>query len=134
MPASNETVANGLHFYHHNGHEVFKEATKRLPMSIRACLDRCGLGLDDVDWVVPHQPSIKILEETARILGLPFERVLHNMDRYANTSAATIPLLLDERVKDGTIQHGDIIVLAAMGAGWTWGSAVMRWQGKGEEV
>ena len=129
-PASEETVCQRQHFYQHDGREVFREATRRMPSSVQACLAKCGLNLNDVDWVVPHQPSIRILEETARVLGIPFDRVLHNMDRYANTSAATIPLLLDERVRDGTIEHGQRLVFTAMGAGWTWGTAILRWQGR----
>jgi 3-oxoacyl-[acyl-carrier-protein] synthase-3 len=126
-PATIDTVRERLHFHRQDGHAVFKTATEKLPATIRNCLAAANIHIDAVDWVVPHQPSIRILQDTARQLNLPFEKVLTNMDRFANTSAATIPLLLDQRVRDGTIQIGNTVLFAAMGAGWTWGSALVRW-------
>ena len=77
--------------------------------------------------MVPHQPSIRILEETAKIIGLPFEKVMTNMDRFANTSGGTIPILMDELNKVGKLKKGDIILFAAVGSGWTWGASIMKW-------
>jgi 3-oxoacyl-[acyl-carrier-protein] synthase-3 len=131
-PSSNETIEQNLHFFKHNGKEVFKQATTQLPKSITACLRECKLDAMDITWLVPHQPSIRILEETAKSLGYPFERVLRNMDRYANTAAATIPILLDEKVRSNVIRSEDIIMFAAMGAGWTWGTSIIRWGGRKE--
>jgi 3-oxoacyl-[acyl-carrier-protein] synthase-3 len=90
-------------------------------------LERAGLEMADVDWVVPHQANRRILEATARKLGLAPERVVITVDEHANTSAASVPLALDVAVRDGRIKHGDLIVLEAMGGGFTWGAAVVRY-------
>lgn len=127
MPASHQTVDTGLHHFKMNGGEVFKSATKVLPDAINIVLKNSGLTIDDVDYLIPHQPSINILKVTAEKLGLPFEKVMTNMDRYANTSGGTIPILLDETLKSGKIKKGNIVVFAAVGAGWTWGAAVIKW-------
>jgi 3-oxoacyl-[acyl-carrier-protein] synthase-3 len=98
-----------------------------LPEAINNVLKRSNLNISDVDYLIPHQPSIRILKKTAEILGLPFEKVKTNMDRYANTSGGTIPILLDEVNRSGDLKKGDTIVLAAVGSGWTWGAAVLKW-------
>ncbi len=85
-----------------------------------------GLTSDDIDWVVPHQANARILDATARKLGLPPEKVVVTVDEHANTSAASVPLALDTAVRDGRIKRGDLIVLEAMGGGFTWGAAVVR--------
>jgi len=90
-------------------------------------LEGAGLNSDDVDWVVPHQANARILEATARKLGLPAEKVVVTVDRHANTSAASVPLAFDTAVKDGRIKRGDVIVLEAMGGGFTWGAAALRY-------
>ena len=89
-------------------------------------LEAAGLTTDDVDWVVPHQANARIIDATARKLGLPAERVVLTVDRHANTSAASVPLALDVAVKDGRIKRGDCVVLEAMGGGFTWGAAALR--------
>ena len=95
-PATSKTIEDGLHYYCMDGKEVYKTAINVLPQTIREVLEDTGLKVDDIDYMIPHQPSIGILKKTAEILNLPFEKVMTNMDRYANTSAGTIPILLDE--------------------------------------
>jgi 3-oxoacyl-[acyl-carrier-protein] synthase-3 len=90
-------------------------------------LTDANLTASDVDWVVPHQANARILDATARKLGLPSEKVVVTVDKHANTSAASVPLALDVAVKDGRIKRGDVIVLEAMGGGFTWGAAVLRY-------
>jgi 3-oxoacyl-[acyl-carrier-protein] synthase-3 len=89
-------------------------------------LAECGLSPADLDWVVPHQANQRILDATARKLGLPPEKVVVTVDRHANTSAASVPLALDTAVRDGRIKPGDLIVLEAMGGGFTWGASLLR--------
>jgi len=127
LPASSETVEKRLHFYQMNGRAVYDTATKVLPAVIREVLTDSGISVDDVKYLVPHQPGLNILKDTARIIGLPFSKVKSNMLKYANTSAGTIPILLDEVNRDGGIKKGDIILFAAVGSGWTYGAAVIKW-------
>ena len=109
------------------GREVFRHAVINLAKVMGEVLDRAGLSADDVDWVVPHQANARILEATAKKLGLPPEKVVVTVDRHANTSAASVPLALDTAVKDGRVKRGDVIVLEAMGGGFTWGAALLRY-------
>ena len=109
------------------GREVFRHAVVNLADVLREVLSAAGLDPDDVDWVVPHQANARILDATAKKLGLPSEKVVVTVDRHANTSAASVPLALDAAVKDGRIKRGDIVVLEAMGGGFTWGAAVLRY-------
>lgn len=127
IPATKETVAAGKHFFIHNGKAVYETASVVLPKAILQVLDRAGLGIQDVSWVVPHQPSVRILKNVADTLGLPFSKVLTNMDRCANTAGACIPLVLDQANRQGKFERDDIVVFAGVGAGWTWGTAVLRW-------
>ena len=108
------------------GREVFRHAVVNLAAVMRESLDLAGLAPADVDWVVPHQANARILDATSRKLGLPAEKVVVTVDRHANTSAASVPLALDTAVRDGRIQPGQIVVLEAMGGGFTWGAAVVR--------
>lgn len=109
------------------GREVFRHAVVNLADVMREVLGATDLTADDVDWVVPHQANARILDATAKKLGLPSEKVVVTVDRHANTSAASVPLALDAAVKDGRIKRGDIVVLEAMGGGFTWGAAVLRY-------
>ncbi|PZO76116.1 beta-ketoacyl-ACP synthase III [Sphingomonas hankookensis] len=109
------------------GKEVFRHAVVNLAAVMGESLDLAGLTAEDVDWVVPHQANARILDATARKLGLAPEKVVVTVDRHANTSAASVPLALDVAVKDGRIKRGDLVVLEAMGGGFTWGAAVVRW-------
>lgn len=108
------------------GKEVFRHAVTNLAAVMTESLAAAGLEPDEVDWVVPHQANARILDATARKLGLAPEKVVVTVDRHANTSAASVPLALDAAVRDGRIRHGDLLVLEAMGGGFTWGAAVVR--------
>lgn len=109
------------------GREVFRHAVVNLAEVMNEVLSDAGLDADEVDWVVPHQANARILDATARKLGLPAEKIVVTVDRHANTSAASVPLALDAAVKDGRIKRGDLVVLEAMGGGFTWGAAVLRY-------
>jgi len=109
------------------GREVFRHAVVNLADVLREVLSAADLEPNDVDWVVPHQANARILDATAKKLNLPSEKVVVTVDRHANTSAASVPLALDAAVKDGRIKRGDIVVLEAMGGGFTWGAAVLRY-------
>jgi 3-oxoacyl-[acyl-carrier-protein] synthase III len=109
------------------GREVFRHAVVNLAAVMDETLSAIGLTASNVDWVVPHQANARILDATARKLNLSPEKVIVTVDRHANTSAASVPLALDTAVRDGRIKRGDLIVLEAMGGGFTWGAAVIRW-------
>jgi 3-oxoacyl-[acyl-carrier-protein] synthase-3 len=109
------------------GREVFRHAVVNLASVLNEVLEAAGLSADDVDWVVPHQANARILDATARKLGLPPAKIIVTVDEHANTSAASVPLALDTAVKDGRIKRGDIVVLEAMGGGFTWGAAALRY-------
>ena len=109
------------------GREVFRHAVVNLAEVLNEVLADAGLTSADVDWVVPHQANARILDATARKLGLPSEKVVVTVDQHANTSAASVPLALDTAVRDGRIKRGDIVVLEAMGGGFTWGAAALRY-------
>ncbi|MDX3910721.1 MAG: beta-ketoacyl-ACP synthase III [Sphingobium sp.] len=108
------------------GKEVFRHAVVNLAAVMGETLEEVGLTSADVDWVVPHQANARILDATARKLGLPAEKVVVTVDRHANTSAASVPLALDVAVRDGRVKRGDLVVLEAMGGGFTWGACVLR--------
>jgi 3-oxoacyl-[acyl-carrier-protein] synthase-3 len=109
------------------GREVFRHAVVNLADVLKTVLASANLTASDVDWVVPHQANARILDATARKLGLPPEKVIVTVDRHANTSAASVPLALDVAVRDGRIKRGDLLVLEAMGGGFTWGAAALRY-------
>ena len=109
------------------GKEVFRHAVVNLAQVLNEVLAEAGLQSSDVDWVVPHQANARILDATARKLGLPPEKVVVTVDRHANTSAASVPLAFDAAVRDGRIKRGDLVVLEAMGGGFTWGAAALRY-------
>ena len=114
-------------YFQMNGKIVFSAAIHALPKAIKQVLDDTGLKIDDIDLMIPHQPSIRILQKTAEIIGLPFKKVMTNMDKYANTSGATIPILLDEVNKSGKLKRGNIVLFAAVGSGWTYGASIIKW-------
>lgn len=109
------------------GREVFRHAVVKMAEAIDTALEKNGLTPGDIDWLVPHQANIRIIEAMAKRLNLPRERVVVTVDRHANTSAASIPLALAEAAGDGRLRQNDLILLEAMGGGFTWGSAVVRW-------
>lgn len=126
-PTNVNTIEEKLHFFSMNGKAVYETAIKVLPKAINQVLADCNLSISDIDLMIPHQPSIKILEKTAEILEFPWEKVMTNMDKYANTSGGTIPILLDEVNKLGKIKSGHNILFAAVGSGWTYGAAIIKW-------
>ncbi|MBC8551137.1 MAG: ketoacyl-ACP synthase III [Candidatus Brocadiales bacterium] len=123
----NFTVYPGDKYFTMNGKAVYDTATEVLPKAITQVLYDAKMTIEDIDYMLPHQPSIKILQKTAESIGLPFEKVMTNMDKYANTSGGTIPILLDETNRAGRLKKGDNILFAAVGSGWTFGAAIMRW-------
>ena len=108
------------------GREVFRHAVTNLASVLGEVMADVGLSAESIDWLVPHQANKRILDATAKKLGLPAERVVLTVDQHANTSAASVPLALDLAVRDGRIKRGDLVVLEAMGGGFTWGAAVLR--------
>ena len=127
MPTTAETVARGDHYVRMNGRQVFKFATRVLVSSATKVLKKCGLSVEDVDLYVPHQANVRIIDYAVAKLGIPEDRVVVNVDRYANTSSASIPLALAEALADGRVRGGDTVLMTGMGAGLTWGSTVLRW-------
>ncbi len=111
---------------HMKGQDIFKAAVRNLYSASQGLVDSCGLTNDQVDWVVPHQANIRIIDQVAARANYPKEKVLSNIERVGNTSSASIPILLDERVKDGTIKPSDLVLMCALGAGVSWGSALVR--------
>lgn len=126
-PASPETIETRQHYLKMNGNETFRFAVKALPEAVEEGLKRAGLRIEDLDLLVPHQANLRIIDAAMRRFGLDPERVVINIDRYGNTSVATIPLALDEARAQGRVHDGDVVVLCAFGAGLTWGSNVIRW-------
>ena len=116
----------GSPFLQMNGQAVFKFAVKVLEESARETVAAAGMTLEDIDWLIPHQANVRILDATARKLGLPFEKVVVTVDRHANTSAASVPLAFDVARRDGRIKAGDLVMLEAMGGGFTWGASLLR--------
>ena len=127
IPASEKTIKEDLHYFQMNGRAVYETGTEVLPIAINQVLEDTGLTIQDIDFMVPHQPSIKILQKTAEKIGLPFEKVMTNMEKYANTSGGTIPILLDEINKQGKLKKGNILLFAAVGSGWTYGASILKW-------
>jgi len=110
-----------------NGKEVYKFATREVPRVLKEGLEAADMTADDVDWLLLHQANIRIMEVVAKRLGIPMEKVITNLSKYGNTSAASIPLALDEAVRSGQVKKGDVIACAGFGAGLSWGSAIFRW-------
>lgn len=126
-PMSHENVDAGHRYFQMMGKDVYNTGIKVLPKAINQVLEDTGINISDVDYLIPHQPSIRILRDTADIIGLPFDKVMTNMDRYANTSGGTIPILLDEVNRAGKLKPGSLVLFAAVGSGWTYGASLIRW-------
>ncbi len=109
------------------GREVFKHAVQRMPEAVREALEQHGLEIDDIDMLIPHQANLRISQAVQKALGLPDDRVYNNIQRYGNTTAASIPIALHECVEEGRLEPGDLLCLTAFGSGFTWGSALIRW-------
>ena len=110
-----------------NGREVFKFATRVMIHSAERILEACGRTMDDVDVYVPHQANVRIIDYAAKKLGIPKEKIVVNVDRYGNTSSGSIPLALADAERDGMLKPGALVLMTGMGAGLTWGSALLEW-------
>ena len=127
-PASHETVDERLHYVHQEGAQVFKYAVRKMYESCSELLARNGLTANDVGMLIPHQANGRIITACAERLGLPPERVLVNIDRYGNTTAATIPLATRDAIESGRLKKGDLVMFASVGAGFTVGANLWRWE------
>jgi 3-oxoacyl-[acyl-carrier-protein] synthase-3 len=125
-PPSAEALEGDLHFVQMNGREVFKFATRVVGRAIDQALERAGLTIDDVDLIIPHQANLRIIESAAQYYGVPLERFFVNIDRYGNTSAASIPIALCEAIEQGRAKAGDTLAFVAFGAGLTWAATIVR--------
>lgn len=126
-PLTADDLESGRHFLQMDGRNVFKWAVRALTDTIELVLNRTGMSVHDVDLYLAHQANIRIINYAMEQLGIPPEKVLNNLQRYGNTSAASIPLALDEALEDGRIRRGDTVLLSGFGAGLTWGTALLRW-------
>jgi 3-oxoacyl-[acyl-carrier-protein] synthase-3 len=131
-PASAETVAGRQHYAKMNGREVFKFATRILVDSAERVLHECEVQVDDVDVYVPHQANVRIIDYARKKLGIPEEKTVLNVDRYGNTSSGSIPLALVDANEDGRLAPGEMVLMTGMGAGLTWGSALIEWTANGK--
>ncbi|MCZ7663716.1 MAG: ketoacyl-ACP synthase III [Thermoleophilia bacterium] len=129
MPATHETVTARQHYLHMNGREVYRFATRVISESAHRVLDRCGRAVDEIDLFVPHQANLRIIEAASARLGVAPDRVCTNLQRYGNTSCASIPLCLTEAEESGRLKTGDLVLLMGFGAGLTWGACLMEWSG-----
>ncbi len=129
MPASCDTVAERMHYIKMNGREVYRFATRVVARSAGRVLARCGRDISEVDLFVPHQANIRIIDTAAKKLGMDAEKVYTNLQRYGNTSCASIPLCLSEARAEGRLRKGDLVLLMGFGAGLTWGACLMEWTG-----
>ena len=134
MPASHETVDKGLHYIYQDGKAVFKVAVVGMADVSEEIMRRNKLTGNDVAWLVPHQANLRIIDATADRMGIDRSKVMINIDRYGNTTAATIPLCLSEYWRDGRLKEGQNLVLASFGAGYTWGAVLVRWSLKGPKA
>lgn len=128
-PSSESTVLDGKHYIQMEGKEVFRFATRVMASATREVLDCAGLTLDQVQWIIPHQANIRIIEAAARGLKLPMERFIVNLERYGNTSTASVPIAMVEALEKGQIKPGDKIVMIGFGGGLTWGALAAEWTG-----
>jgi 3-oxoacyl-[acyl-carrier-protein] synthase-3 len=127
IPASSRSLAQGLHYLHMKGNEVFKHAVKRMGEAALEALKMAGLKKEDITYFIPHQANIRIIDATGRRLNVPPEKVYVNIDRYGNVSVASVPISIYELEEAGKLKKGDIVVMDAFGAGFTWAAIVYRW-------
>ena len=128
-PATEATIQQGKHFIEMDGKEVFRFATRVMAQATREALDSAGMKLEEIDWIVPHQANIRIIEAAARGLKTPIDKFIVNLEKYGNTSTASIPIAAVEAVEKGQIKSGDKLVLVGFGAGLTWGALTAEWTG-----
>ena len=126
-PISEKVVCDRSHYMKMAGREVFKAAVLAMSEACDAALSRAGVSADEIDLLIPHQANLRIIEATAKHAHIPMSKVMVNVDRFGNTSSASIPLALDQAVAEGRVVPGSLLLLVAFGAGFTWGSAVVRW-------
>lgn len=126
-PASYETIERGEHYLQMNGREVYKFAVRLIPKAIEEAASRAGIPLEQVNWFIPHQANIRIIDAAAERLGQPKEKFYVNVERFGNTSSASVPVALYEAVRSGRIRPGDVAILVAFGGGLTWASTALRW-------
>jgi 3-oxoacyl-[acyl-carrier-protein] synthase-3 len=125
-PSSHATVEQQLQYIHMKGQDVFKVAVKNLLSASRSALARAGMTQDDIDWICAHQANKRIIDQVVARVEVPAEKVLMNIERVGNTSSASIPILMDESIRAGKIKAGDTVLMCALGAGISWGSAIVR--------
>jgi 3-oxoacyl-[acyl-carrier-protein] synthase III len=126
-PISEKVVCDRSHYMKMAGREVFKAAVLAMAEACDEALKRAGVSAEEIDLLIPHQANLRIIEATAKHAGMPMSKVMVNLDRYGNTSSASIPLALDQAIAEGRVRPGSLLLLVAFGAGFTWGSAVVRW-------
>lgn len=127
MPSSLQTLEDRLHYIKFRGREVFRLAITNLTELIGKTVTSSNLKMDDIDLFILHQSNYRIIEATMERLGVPMEKVFYNIDKYGNTSSASIPIALDEAKREGRLKSGDLVLLAAFGGGITWSSSIIRW-------
>lgn len=128
LPASADTLANRQHFLKMNGKEIFKSAVRVMGQASTDIIEQQGYTPEDLSLVIPHQANMRIIDSLAKRLKIPMDKFHNNLDRYGNTSAASVPIALDEAFRAGRIKSGDLILLVAFGAGLTWASSLIKWQ------
>jgi 3-oxoacyl-[acyl-carrier-protein] synthase-3 len=127
LPASRETIDNRLHYIKMNGREVYRFATRVMGRAAKQACEKAGIGLDEIDLFIPHQANIRIIQSARKYLKISEEKVFTNLDKYGNTSAASIPIALCEAIDQGRIQANDKLVMVGFGGGLTWGATVVDW-------
>jgi 3-oxoacyl-[acyl-carrier-protein] synthase-3 len=131
IPASVESVQQGLHYIKMDGSKVFKFAVKIMGEAAEKALEKCGLSKEDIDYLIPHQANIRIIDSAVKRLKISDEKVYINIDKYGNMSAASVAVALDEASRKGLLKDGDVVVLVGFGGGLTWGAAVLKWKNIG---
>jgi 3-oxoacyl-[acyl-carrier-protein] synthase III len=126
-PISEKVVCERSHYMKMAGREVFKAAVLAMSEACDEAMRRAGVTADEIDLLIPHQANVRIIEATAKHAGMPMDKVMVNVDRYGNTSSASIPLALEQAITEGRVHRGSLLLLVAFGAGFTWGSSVIRW-------
>jgi 3-oxoacyl-[acyl-carrier-protein] synthase-3 len=127
QPIEPHHIQESTHFMQMKGRDMFKVATRTLADNAKVVMEKAGISMDEVDWLVPHQANIRIIETTGKLLGIPEEKVIVNIEKYGNTSAATVPIAFYEAIKEGKIKRGDLVLFDAFGAGLTSGATLLRY-------
>lgn len=127
LPPSEESVRNRLHYIKMKGNDIFKEAVKAMESAAIEAIRKANITPDEIDLFIPHQANLRIMEAVRRRLDIPPEKVFVNVDKYGNTSSASVPIALDEAVRSGRVRRGDLVLFSVFGAGFTWASGVVRW-------